>query len=171
MGDVVLALQEPGDKVVAQEHRVARSGPTSVGTTRPVSVDDELRRRDTTKKQVVVGGALEVVKNALHTNEMALTRVVHVKVYMLNCVDVRPDEGEVPDGPNQATVGNWAIDRVARVEDVGECPPMWCRACSRSCQRTQGYQERTNSAAGKGCCVAAPRRRSRSGGGETGPTW
>jgi hypothetical protein len=55
MGDVVLALQEPGDKVVAQEHRVARSGPTSVGTTRPVSVDDELRRRDTMKKQVVVG--------------------------------------------------------------------------------------------------------------------
>jgi hypothetical protein len=31
-------LQGPEDMVVAQEHRVAQSGPASVGTTNPVSV-------------------------------------------------------------------------------------------------------------------------------------
>jgi hypothetical protein len=44
MGDDVLTLRGPGDEVVAQEHRVARSGPVSVGTTGlvSISVDDEV---------------------------------------------------------------------------------------------------------------------------------
>jgi hypothetical protein len=73
-GDDVLTLREPGDEVVTQEHRVAQSGPTSVGTTDPVtiSVDDKIRRRGVAKKQVVVKGALEVPKDALRGREMGL---------------------------------------------------------------------------------------------------
>jgi hypothetical protein len=55
-GDDILTLRGSGDKVVTQKHRVARSGPVSVGTNGPVSinVDDEVRRRDAVKKQAVV---------------------------------------------------------------------------------------------------------------------
>jgi hypothetical protein len=43
-GDDVLTLRGLGDEVVTQEHRIARSGPVSVGTTGPVSisVDDKV---------------------------------------------------------------------------------------------------------------------------------
>jgi hypothetical protein len=73
-GGDVLTLRRPGDEVVTQEHRVARSGPASVGTTGPVSisVDDEVRRRGVAKKQAVVEGALEVPKDALRGYEMGL---------------------------------------------------------------------------------------------------
>jgi hypothetical protein len=51
-GDDVLTLRGPGDEVVAQEHRLARSEPTSVRTTSLVniSIDDEIRRSGATKK-------------------------------------------------------------------------------------------------------------------------
>jgi hypothetical protein len=92
----------------------------SVGTTRPVSisVDDELERRDATKKQVVVEGALEVADDALCSGEIGLTRVVHVKAHLLDCVgDVRPTEGEVPEGPDQAVVGSRVTDSGTRVRE------------------------------------------------------
>jgi hypothetical protein len=63
-------------------------------TTRPVdiSVDDELRRKGATKKQTVVEGALEVADDPLHSREMGLLRVVHVKAHLLDRVgDVGPD--------------------------------------------------------------------------------
>jgi hypothetical protein len=79
-GDDILTLRGPGDKIVAQEHWIARSGPASVKTTHLVSINvDKLRRRGTTKKQVVVEGALEVPKDALHSYVVGLTRVMHVE--------------------------------------------------------------------------------------------
>jgi hypothetical protein len=96
--DDALMLRGPGDEVVAQEHCVAQSGPTSVGTTSPViiSVDDEVRRRGAAKKQAEVKGALEVPKDALHGREIGLTRVVRVEAHLLDCIgNVGPDEGEV----------------------------------------------------------------------------
>jgi hypothetical protein len=53
----------------------------SVGTTGSVSisVDDEVRRVGAVKKQAVVEGALEVLKDALHGREMGLMGVVHVE--------------------------------------------------------------------------------------------
>jgi hypothetical protein len=74
-GNDVLVLRGPGDEVVAQEHRVARSGPDGVRTNSSVniSVDNELERRGATKKQAVVEGALEVAKDALHSSETGLT--------------------------------------------------------------------------------------------------
>jgi hypothetical protein len=85
------------DDVVAQKHRIAQSGPASVGTTYPVSVnvDDEVQRRVVAKKQVVVEGALEVVEDALHGHEMGLMGVVHVEVHLLDRVDVKPVEDKV----------------------------------------------------------------------------
>jgi hypothetical protein len=100
--DNVLTLQGPGDKVVTQEHRIARSGPASVRTTSPVSIslDDEVRRRGTAKKQAVVEGALEVPKDALCGCEMGLTGVVHVEAHLLDRVgNVGSGEGEVPESP------------------------------------------------------------------------
>jgi hypothetical protein len=38
MGDDVLTLRGPGNKVVVQEHRVAQNGPVSAKTTSPVSI-------------------------------------------------------------------------------------------------------------------------------------
>jgi hypothetical protein len=52
-----LVLRRPGGEVVAMEHRVARSGPASVGTTHlvSISVEDGLGHRAVMK--VVVEGA------------------------------------------------------------------------------------------------------------------
>jgi hypothetical protein len=94
----VLCLSaQTGDDVVAQKHRIAQSGPASVGTTYPVSVnvDDEVRRRVTAKKQTMVEGSLDVVEDALHDREMGLMGVVHVEAYLLDRVDVKPVEGKV----------------------------------------------------------------------------
>jgi hypothetical protein len=101
-----------------QEHRVAWSGPTSVGTTSPVnvSVDDELRHKGEAKKQIVVEDALEVTEDALHNHEMGLPRIVHVEARLLGCVgDVEPSEGEVPERPGQAAVGSQVAERAASI--------------------------------------------------------
>jgi hypothetical protein len=89
-----------------------------VQKTLTVSVHDELDRRGVTEKRVVVRGALEVEKNVLHNSEMALTRVMHVKVHLLNNVDVRPGECEVPEGPDQATVGSGPLIGAPVSEDM-----------------------------------------------------
>jgi hypothetical protein len=102
-GDDVLTLRGPGDEVVAQEHRVARSGPVSVRTTSlvSISVDDDVRCRGATKKQAVVEGALEVPKDAIRGCEMGLMRVVYVKAHLLDRVgNVRPGDGEVLESPS-----------------------------------------------------------------------
>jgi hypothetical protein len=94
----------------------------SVGTTGPVSisVDDEVRRRDATKKQAVVQGALEVPKDALHDREMGLTGVVHVEAHLLDSVgNVEPGEGEVLESPNQAAVDSRVTDGGPHVGDLG----------------------------------------------------
>jgi hypothetical protein len=51
---------------------------------------------------------------------MRLTRVVHVKSHLLDCVgDVRSGESEVPESPDLASVGNWVADRSTHDEDLG----------------------------------------------------
>jgi hypothetical protein len=98
MRDGMLTLRGLGDEVVTQEHRVAQSGPASVGTIGPVniSVDDKVWYRVTTKKQAVVEGALEVWKDVLHGCVMGLMGVVHVEAHLLDHVDnVGSSEGEV----------------------------------------------------------------------------
>jgi hypothetical protein len=50
MGNDVLMLRWPRDKVVIKEHSVAWNGPASVGTTRLDIVDDELGCRGAMKK-------------------------------------------------------------------------------------------------------------------------
>jgi hypothetical protein len=124
-------LRGLGDEVVAQEHRVAWSGPTSVGTTSPVniSVDGEVWRRGTTKKQAVVEGALEVPEDALRGRKMWLTRVVHVEVHLLYHVgDVRSGEGEVLERPGQAAVASRVIDGAPHVGGDLGLSVDWCGA-------------------------------------------
>jgi hypothetical protein len=63
------------------------------------------------KKQAVVEGALEVLKDSLRGREMGFTRVVHVEAHLLDCVgNVGPGEGEVLESPSQATVGSRVTD-------------------------------------------------------------
>jgi hypothetical protein len=87
-GDDVLTLRGPRDEVIAHEHRVAWSGRMSVGTTGPVSisVDDEVQCRGTVKKQAVVEGALEVLKDVFRGRKMGLTAVMHVEAHLLDRV-------------------------------------------------------------------------------------
>jgi hypothetical protein len=113
LGDDVLTLRGLGDDVVAQEHRVARSGLESIGTIGlvSISVDDEVRRRGMAKKQAVVEGALEVPKDALRGCEMGLMGVVHVEAHLLDRVgNVGPGEGEVLESSSQAVIGSRVAD-------------------------------------------------------------
>jgi hypothetical protein len=119
LGDNILALRGPRDDVLAQKHCIAQSGLASVGTTSPVrvSVDDELRRRGTVKKQTMVKGALEVAEDALHNREMRLRMVGHVEAHLLDREgDVRPGEGEVLESPNQVAISSRVVDRGAQVK-------------------------------------------------------
>jgi hypothetical protein len=119
-GDDVLTLRGIGDKVVAQEHHVARSGSTSVGTTGPVSisVDNEVRRRGAAK-EVVVEGALVVPKDTLCGREMGLTRAVHVEAHLLDRVDnIGPGEDEVLKSLSQAMVGSRVTDGAPMSEET-----------------------------------------------------
>jgi hypothetical protein len=61
------------------------------------------------KKQAVVDGALEVLKDALHDCEMGLTGVVHVEAHLLDC-NVGSGEGEVLKSPSQTVVGSRVAD-------------------------------------------------------------
>jgi hypothetical protein len=63
------------------------------------------------KKQAVVEGALEVLKDALRGHEMGLMRVVHVEAHLLDRVgNVGPGEGEVLESPSQVAVGSRVAD-------------------------------------------------------------
>jgi hypothetical protein len=121
MGDDVLTLRGPGDEVVTQEYRVARSGPASVGTTDPVSISvhNEVRRRGATKKQAMVEGDLDVLKDAFRGREMGLMGVVHMEAHLLDRVgNIRPGEGEVLESPSQAVVGSRVADRGPMSEET-----------------------------------------------------
>jgi hypothetical protein len=114
VGDDVLTLRGPRDEVVAQEHRVAPSRLASVERTIPVSisVDDKVRCRGVAKKQAVVEGALEVLKDVLRGHEMGLTMVMHVEAHLLFHIgNVGPSEGEVLESPSQAAIGSRVTDR------------------------------------------------------------
>jgi hypothetical protein len=58
-------------------------------------------------KQAIVEGALEVAEDPLHNREMGLLRVMHIEAHLLDHVgDVGSSEGEVLEGPDQATIGS-----------------------------------------------------------------
>jgi hypothetical protein len=71
------------------------------------------------KKQAVVEGALQVLKDVLRGREMRLTRVVHVEAHLLDCVgNVEPGEGEVLESPIQVAVGSWVVDGGPMSEEI-----------------------------------------------------
>jgi hypothetical protein len=93
----------------------------NVGTTGPVniSVDDEIRCRGVVKKQVVVEGALEIPKDALHGREIGLTGGVHVEAHLLDRVgNVGHGEGEVLESPSHAAVGSRVADGGPMLEET-----------------------------------------------------
>jgi hypothetical protein len=60
-------------------------------------------------------GALEVSEDTLDNSEMGLTRIMHVKTHLLDCIgDVRPGEGKLLESPDQA-LGD------SRVTNRGPC--------------------------------------------------
>jgi hypothetical protein len=67
----------------------------------------------------VVEDALEVPKDALRGREMGLTGVLYVEAHLLDRVgNVGAGEGEVLEGPNQATVGSRVADRAPMSEET-----------------------------------------------------
>jgi hypothetical protein len=71
------------------------------------------------KKQAVVEGALQVLKDVLRGREMGLTRVVHVEAHLLDCVgNVEPSEGEVLESLRQVVVGSWVVDGGPMSEEI-----------------------------------------------------
>jgi hypothetical protein len=71
------------------------------------------------KKQVVVEGALEVLKDALRGCEMGLKGVMHVEAHLLDRVgNVGPGEGGVLESPSQAAVGSLVPDRGPMSEET-----------------------------------------------------
>jgi hypothetical protein len=112
-GDDGLPLGGPGDEAGAQEHNIARSGPTRIGAAGlvGVGVDHNLRRRGRSK-EVVVEGAAEVAQDALESGKMGLPWGVHMEADLLDGVgDVGPGEGEVLERAGQAPVRCHVGDR------------------------------------------------------------
>jgi hypothetical protein len=71
------------------------------------------------KKQAVVEGALEVLKDALRGHEMGLMRVVHVEAHLLDRVgNVGPGEGEALESPSQVAVGSRVADEGPMSEET-----------------------------------------------------
>jgi hypothetical protein len=112
----------------------------------------------------MVEGALEALKDVLHDREMGLMGVVHVEAPLLDCLgNVGPGEGEVLESPSQA-VGS-LTGAPCRRKPWLECCPVWSRACSRSCQHTQGCPEHTDAGGERGRRTATLLRRRGSGEG------
>jgi hypothetical protein len=127
-----LSHQGPGDEVGAQEHVVARDGPTRVRTTNTinVNVDDQLRSRRGSKKAVVEGAA-EVAKNLLGSVEVGLPRGVHVKAHTLDRVShAGSGEGTI-EPPSLRSTGAPSSSRPSP-----KCQQTWSRACSQTCHTT-----------------------------------
>jgi hypothetical protein len=111
--DYRLSLGDPGYEVGAQEHGIARSGPTHVGTAGRVSVgvDHKLRHRGWSEEAIVEGVA-EVAQDPLESGEMWLLWGVHMQAHLLDDVgDVGPREGEVLEHASQAPVRRRVGDR------------------------------------------------------------
>jgi hypothetical protein len=106
--DNELPLGGPGDEVGAQEHGIAGSGPSRVGTAGPVNVsvvDHELRRQGWSEQEAVVEGAAEVAQDPLESGEVGLPRGVHVQAHLLDGVgDVGPGEGEILERASQTPI-------------------------------------------------------------------
>jgi len=114
-GDDWLALGQPGHEVAAQKDGVTGGGAPGVRTPGPVgvSVDDELGGGRPLKKQPVVDGAAEVAEEALESSEVGLSRIMHVKTYLLHGVgDVRPGEGEVLKCTSKTPVCSGVCERI-----------------------------------------------------------
>jgi hypothetical protein len=98
VGDRRLAFGGPGDEVGAEEHCITRCGFASVGAASPVGIEvgDKILNAGQAQVQAQVQGALNVAKNPLQSNQMNVSRSVHVETYLLNCIsNVGSSEGEV----------------------------------------------------------------------------
>jgi hypothetical protein len=94
---------------------------------------------------------------------------MHVKAQLLDRVgNIRAGEGDVLESPDQATVGSQIVD--AGGGGMSEETLAWSKPYNRSCQRAQGYPERTRAGEGRGCLTAALLRHRGSGEEGRGPS-
>jgi len=113
-GDDRLSLGRPGDQVAAEEDGVPRSGATCVRTASPVSVgvDDKLGGRRSVKSKTAVNCATNVAKKPLQRGKMRLSRIMHMKADLLNCIrNIRPGESEVEQGTSDTLVSSRVSNR------------------------------------------------------------
>ncbi|CAN6182646.1 unnamed protein product [Urochloa humidicola] len=113
-GDDRLSLGGPRDKVAPKKDGVARGRATSVRTASPVSirVDNQLGGGRPVKSKPVVNSAPEVAQEPLHSSEMRLPRIMHVKTDLLNSIgDIWPSESEVQQSSSNTLVGGPVSNR------------------------------------------------------------
>jgi hypothetical protein len=93
---------------------MARSRPSSVGTSSPVSirVDNQLLRGRTAHSQTKIRGALKISQNALKSSKVRLLGIMHIEANLLNCKsNVRMCKGQVLKSSCQTAVLSSIINR------------------------------------------------------------
>jgi hypothetical protein len=117
-GDNVLVLKGLGDKVVVDEHNIARGGPTCIWATRPVCihVDRQLRGGGgASQVEAKVQRASQIVQDELHHCEVRLPRIMHMEADLLDGIgDVGPAEHQVLEAPTRLM--NWVRSAIGGLE-------------------------------------------------------
>ncbi len=97
-GNSVLTLGGPRNKVIPQEHGIARGGLASVRTTSPVSirVGNQVSRRRVLNMKTIVKRATDIPENTFESSKVRIPGIMHVETYLLNNIgDIRLCEGQL----------------------------------------------------------------------------
>jgi hypothetical protein len=86
--DDVLPVGGPGDKVITEEHSVARGGPSCIRATHPIHIRVNRLRGGGGASQVEdeVQGASQIAQDVLHHGEVRLLGIMHMKTNLLDDV-------------------------------------------------------------------------------------
>lgn len=106
----MLAFRRPGHQVVTEEDSIAGCGAASIRTTSPVGVriDDEVCSGRTLNVEAQVQCTPKIAQNPFESTEMWLTRVMHMKTYLLDSIgDIWASEGEVLKCASETAKVGW----------------------------------------------------------------
>jgi hypothetical protein len=115
--DDVLLFGGSGDKIVAEEHSVARGGSACIRATCPVRicVDHQLGGGGgALQVEAKVQGASQIAQDVLHRGEVRLPGIMHMKANLLDGVgDIGASERQVLEGSGEAH----ELNRISNMRD------------------------------------------------------